>query len=323
MFDALGEEYWSWFAVTASDQVHIDACSEELAVMLNGANAMAPIFAAVCGNSPITGGRRSPHGAIAGRDAAMVGLQRYGLPERLGFEHQRHWPVTSMEDWVQSVSDLSYLLRPAQTMQTSGKSKSTELSPPPGSPPNRSFRDFVTKTNPHLVATEDDLWEEFKSHERYVWHAARPRWQQGTVEFRGACQQPHVQGEVGHMIPSALALGAAERASQIWDLLSSDPRVGGWAGLGMWYHAAIVNGLGGTGYGPCEKTAGATVIEQVLHLVEDGLRDRGLGEEVYLQPVWERLQTRQNPGQVLRHLYEDTERPHRAAALLEHTQVTV
>jgi len=45
--------------------------------------------------------------------------------------------------------------------------------------------------------------------------------------------------------------------------------------------------------------------------------------QVYLQPVWERLQTRQNPGQVLRHLYEDTERPHRAAALLEHTQVTV
>jgi len=184
MFDVLSEEYWKWFAVTASDQVHIDAHQGELVTLINTANAIAPIVSAICGNSPITGGKRSPHSAIAGRDAALLGLQRYGLPEHLGFEAERHWPLVTMEDWIESASSLNYLLRPDAVQL--GKSKSVELRPPPKSPPCRPFSDFVNDYGVDLVSSDQELWEEFKNHERYVWHAARPRWEQTTVEFRGS-----------------------------------------------------------------------------------------------------------------------------------------
>ena len=88
MFEVLGQEHWPWFAVTASDQIHVDSHRNELVVALNAANAIAPVVSAVCGNSPIAAGRRAPHGGIAGRDAALLGLARYGLPEHLGFEAQ-------------------------------------------------------------------------------------------------------------------------------------------------------------------------------------------------------------------------------------------
>jgi len=319
MFEALGSDNWSWFAVTASDQIHIDAHRDELVVGLNAANAIAPIVAAVCGNSPVSSGKRAPHGAIAGRDAALLNLERYGFPDHLGFGPKHHWPLSSVEDWVQSASSLTYLLRPSE--KQAGKSKSVELRPPPRSPPCRPFSDFVTGDGASLIKTEDDLWEEFKNHERYVWHAARPRWEQGTVEYRAACQQPHSTDQLDHMVPSALSLGCSESAEEIWELFS-DTDVGGWPSLAYWYRAAIVNGLNGTGMGPTMQD-GELLLVKVLRLIEDGLKKRGAGEEVYMEPVWTRVHAGENPGQILRSHYEATKRYDRAAALIEHAEVTV
>jgi len=317
MFDALGEKYWSWFAVTASDQVHIDAYRGELPALLNTANALAPVVAALCGNSPISGGRRAPHSAVAGRDAAMIDLQRYGLPEHLGFEESRTWPLTSMEDWVRSTAELPYLLRPDAAPAGIEKSKATELIPPPGVRHGASFREYLESG---LATSEDEQWQEFVSHERYVWHAARPRWQQGTIEFRGVCQQPHT-GNSDHMVASAIALGCAESAPQLWELLSSTA-VGGWPGLGMWYRAAVINGLAGAGKGP-RLPDGTLVLSKSIELLQEGLHARGAGEEVYLEPLWQRIEEQKNPGQVTRELYEDDLREHRAAALLDRVEVVL
>ena len=319
MFDVLGQEYWPWFAVTASDQVHIDSHRDELVVALNAANAIAPIVSAVCGNSPVSAGRRAPHGGFAGRDAALLGLQRYGLPEHLGFEAEHQWPLSSVEDWVQSAANLPYLLRPSE--KQGGKSKSVELEPPPRSPPCRPFSDFVVGDGAMMMETDEDLWQEFKSHERYVWHAARPRWEQATIEYRGACQQPHHAGGLDHMVPSALSLGCSESAEEIWQLFC-DKSVGGWPALAMWYRSAVINGLHGTGVGPTAED-GELILTKVLQVIEKGLKGRGAGEEIYMEPIWERVNARQNPGQLLRSLYEGTQRQDRAAVLLDQCQVTM
>ena len=100
--------------------------------------------------------------------------RRYGLPS-----HQtlpEHWPLTSLEDWVADVSQLPYLLRP-RTLRMAHedgvlsnfpsevvpekKSKSIELVPPESG--HVPFEEYV-RLHPDL--SEQELWDEFVSHER-------------------------------------------------------------------------------------------------------------------------------------------------------------
>jgi hypothetical protein len=105
---------------------------------------------------------------------------------------------------------------------------------------------------------------------------------------------------VDHMVPSALALGCAENASAIWDVVSDE--IGSWPVLSTWYRAAVVNGLDGTGKGPvCSD--GQLLMLKVLELIHTGLKDRGAGEEIFMEPVWERFHAGENPGQAIWCMY--------------------
>ena len=90
----------------------------------------------------------------------------------------------------------------------------------------------------------------------------------------------------------------------------------------MWYRSAVINGLHGTGVGPTAED-GELILTKVLQVIEKGLKGRGAGEEIYMEPIWERVNARQNPGQLLRSLYEGTQRQDRAAVLLDQCQVTM
>lgn len=54
-------------------------------------------------------------------------------------------------------------------------------------------------------------WDDFEMHEHYVWHSARPRPKQSTVELRAACQQPGS----ANMAVSALALAIVEATPEL------------------------------------------------------------------------------------------------------------
>ncbi len=114
----------------------------------------------------------------------------------------------------------------------------------------------------------------------------------GTIEFRSGCCQPAADA----MTIAAFHTGLMENLEQLDALMEKDT---------VLYHH---------GYQPTElrkmfnqrihpafvdEDALYQLAEQILTLASDGLKKRELGEEVYLQPLFERIRTRQNPAEHL------------------------
>ncbi len=149
---------------------------------------------------------------------------------------------------------------------------------------HRPFREILVEEGPDLDA--------FLLHEHYIWHAVRLRAAYGTVEIRPACQQPPADA----MAATALALGLVEAAPALVDYVEAALGPGAWAIQRRYYIQAAREGLAAPE--PCPG-----FLENVLVLVERGLERRGQDEEVYLGPLWERLERRQNPAQRMRQVY--------------------
>lgn len=131
-------------------------------------------------------------------------------------------------------------------------------------------------------------WDTFKVHEKYCWSSARPRTQQRTMEFRAACTQPWED----HMVVPALSLGIMEAAANI---VSDDKLhdLHDWKLQRRFHDAAVTHGLRA-------RVDGLDVIgvlTRVLELCHAALKERGHGEEVYLEPLFGRVERRENPGQ--------------------------
>jgi gamma-glutamylcysteine synthetase len=159
LYRAMGQE-WLWYTVTASDQVQIDISRHELVHILNFGNLMAPVIIALCANSPVYAGSLSPY--CSGREGQMAaihaGEHRHGMPVR---------PYTSIEDYVATISDSTFLILRADNIVV---------------PSSQIFTEYLAEHGPDFEA--------FLFHEHYIWNSARLRVAYGTVEIRPACQQP-------------------------------------------------------------------------------------------------------------------------------------
>ena len=137
----------------------------------------------------------------------------------------------------------------------------------------------------------EEAWRAFMVHDHYVWHSARPRSRQGTIEIRCACQQPWDS----HMASAALSLGiisaAQELATFIQDKLGSDA----WETMRRWHADVIRSGLAAP-----EPADGFTL--GVLERAKGALRGRGRKEATYLDPLFRRLERGENPAQQARAL---------------------
>jgi hypothetical protein len=92
-------------------------------------------------------------------------------------------------------------------------------------------------------APSDAEWRHFLAHDHYVWHSARPRVRQATVELRAACQQPW--GE--HMAAQALQLAIVEawRDLEAWvvgDLFRGD-EAAAWRCMHALHAHVVAHGL--------------------------------------------------------------------------------
>lgn len=126
--------------------------------------------------------------------------------------------------------------------------------------------------------------------DHYSWANARPRRAYSTVEYRPACQQPQEDA----WLPTALTIGIVERAERVLELMLSAE--GGWAQLRGARRRAIAGGM--------RSLAGREdEVRRFLDLVADGLAGRGLGEEVFLRPAYERLATLRGPADAARELH--------------------
>ncbi len=261
LYRAMGDD-WLWYTVTASDQIQVAISRDEMIGLLNALLLLSPAMVALCGHSPVYGGRLSPYcSAREGRALEMVRHgTRHGMPPR---------PYTDVEDLVARLVDYPCLVRRVGGQWVAER---------------RPFREILVEEGPELDA--------FLLHEHYIWHAVRLRAAYGTVEIRPACQQPPADA----MAATALALGLVEAAPRLVDYVEAALGAQAWTVLRQYYIRAARDGLAAPE--PCPG-----FLENVLGLVEKGLERRGQDEQVYLGPLWERLERRRNPAQRMRRVY--------------------
>ncbi|MCD7866614.1 MAG: glutamylcysteine synthetase [Clostridiales bacterium] len=111
----------------------------------------------------------------------------------------------------------------------------------------------------------------------------------GTIEFRSACCQPAAES----MTVAAFHVGLMENLSGLDELMEQD-------------HVIYHHGYTATELrrmllmrelpGFVDPDALYELAGQVVALAEDGLKRRGLGEEIYLTPLYDRIRARQSPA---------------------------
>jgi glutamate--cysteine ligase len=253
---------WLRFAVTASDQVHLDVTRDELIPSFNLLNAVAGALIALTANSPVYGGRLGGH--ASGRERLMAGTTgeryRHGAIPR---------PFVDVEDYVRWASGFRCLCLP------DGRG-GYRL-------PSGSYLDHARRRGADL--------EEFLFHEHYLWPSARPRARLGTLEVRPACQQPWDAS----WAPAAMAVGLGEALSDASLVVEEMLGPGAWPRL-LGYRAAAVR----VGVRAPEPAPG--FLEALLDVAEGGLKARGFGEETFAEPLRERVAGRSGPADLARRL---------------------
>jgi len=278
LLEVLGNP-WLWFTLTASDQVHVTVGPSELIAQTNLANLLAPVAVALCANSPVYGGQDS--GFASAREGRMGEIHaesfRHGMPEG---------PSPDLHDWISRLADQPWLM----SRRADG-------------PPVAETGSFAAWMD-EKTRDEDEGWQAFLFHEHYIWNTARPRSAHGTLELRSAGQQP---GD-SHFAAAALSLGIVEAGAEIAGWLDEVLREEAWPTMRRWQHQTVRDGL-------CDPVPG--LLSGILDLCRQGLERRGLGEEVYMEPLFARVAAGRNPAQESLAAF----RAGGIEALVEHTRI--
>mmetsp|Transcript_24709 Transcript_24709/g.34060 ORF Transcript_24709/g.34060 Transcript_24709/m.34060 type:complete len:429 (-) Transcript_24709:198-1484(-) len=259
---------WLPFTVTAADQVHVSILQSEILPLTNVCNLLAPVVVALCGNSSVYAGQQA--GVCSARMSLMADTQR-DHPHRHAMPGRAH---SSLEDMVSTLASHKMLLAPSHAPLING-----------------NLFDYLQD-----VSCEDAQMEAFLMHEHYVWHSARPRSKQGTLEMRAACQQPWSQRHAA----AALNVGLVCAAEQLEEIIEA--QFGGveraWPKFQEYLSQVVQHGLAADE--PCEG-----FLLGVLEACAESLQARGKGEDEFLQPLWERLRKRSNPAQDVALVFEE------------------
>lgn len=280
------------FAVTASDQLRFGVAQDELIDMLNLGSFLGPLVNAFCGNSPIYGmadnyycaGRHNiQSGAVYGEDDV-----RYGMLEK---------PFESVADMVTRFAKLRFLL---------------QIEDEKYAPHKGTFLDYIDACQAAGAPT-GQLVGAYLFHESLVWPYARARIDEGTIALRAACQQPWDE----HMAACALNFGFITANEKLHDFFHTyiDPPVAPRVRPGIrqppdpprapWdsWHRMRAFDPQPTAYGMEAREPFTALLEGSLQVAHDALTARGLGEEVYLEPMWKRLADKENPAQRIRRVF--------------------
>ena len=283
LFKSIGEE-WKLYGVCAQEYVQLTCGTEEFLEQLKLGHMLEPVMLALFGNSVVWGGE--DHYRCAGAQH---------LQDQFPLESGRcgmfaSFPKT-VEEYVQNIVDRKNLLL---TDAEGWKNSCTEV-----------FSSLLV---------EHDMETLLLEHMSCDWGPVRPVLESGLLEWR--CAQQPQDAQISF---AALTLGIMERLED-WklflDSFSNEPLEPMMVGIRMeelhkirmervrdpwdeflsWRKTAIDYGLG-----KGELFTG--LIESVLQLAQDGLEARGMGEEVYLAPLWKRWETKQNPAQYVRRAF--------------------
>lgn len=111
----------------------------------------------------------------------------------------------------------------------------------------------------------------------------------GTIEFRSMCCQPISDS----MCAAAFHIGLLERLDELQGLLNSDDAI-----YSHGYSASELQRMFSQLYMPAfvDKNKLIQTLIRILELSESGLKQRGMNEEIFLKPLFERAYTLTSPA---------------------------
>ena len=262
------------FTITAASQAHIDVSEDEAVMALNCLNSLAGVFIALCANSPLWRNMRF-HGCMASRElfydyAYAARRNRFGIPNR---------PFASLEDYFRFLCSLQLEIverAPEFLLLTDSV----------------SFHDFIHSDKEFRCASASGLSrhahskiEDLEILDGLVWYNNRLSPKYGTIEARNFCQQPRD----ALLAPAAMTLGLVENLEAVAEFVGLFP-IQQWIDLRV---SAARNGLSAR----IHDRDVLPIVRDALNLAYDGLILRGFGEELFLDPLFERVAERKSPAE--------------------------
>jgi glutamate--cysteine ligase len=259
--------------IIAATQSNVNALdARELVQSLNVMLALVPVQNALFENSPVWEGKTDS------RYRSIRPMFWYGRnePWRVGMPPA---PFSSLEDYLRRIWELETFL-----VQRGDRTYEVE-----GNPPFHRYleyggvgRDVNTGRRIELEPTREDI----QQHNGFVWWDSRVQTPPRSVylENRVASAQP--PGE--ELTVLAFHLGLVESANEAAAILEDYS----WEDLRAARLSALTHTLGGKiGRRPI-----AALARQMVDVAHAGLAARGLGEERYLEPLYERIDKRESPA---------------------------
>ena len=258
--------------ITASNQCHIEIGLENAIPATNVLNALSGLQIILHANSPIWEGQVDP---VYKANREMFWdicypdrLNQIGIPPK--FE--------DIESYVDLLLKFKPLLvkREGHYLQILNK---------------KTFEDFLLDETPTIGSTLTDKQviiqpkiDDIQQLIPFSWFNARLVPKYGTIESRMCCQQP--QGE--NLTTAALTLGiienlqAAEKLTRLYS-------------LNVW-RKLRTQAAEHTFNTQIKGNSVLPLLRQLLDLAKEGLENRGFEEEVFLEPLYKRLEEQQSPA---------------------------
>lgn len=259
------------FTVSATNQAHIDVTMAESASAVNVFNGLSGAQIALTANSTVRRGKIDQEFCALAEDfwyRWLPGDARVGMTAR---------PFTDWEDYMRHICSF----RPVFVVRGGSYLGIYRYD---------SFAGYVAAGKDARGEDEtgnrvplEPCYADLNRHFTFCWHDARLS-EYFTLENRVNCQQP--PGE--ELSVTALSLGLLENLDEAAELVRSYP----WETLRQLHDAAVRQG-------PQAEAEGIPVMElarQMFNLSVLGLKKRDLGEEIFLAPLWHRLERARCPA---------------------------
>lgn len=259
--------------VSAGNQCHIDIDDDEMFMANQVLNVTSALQIALQANSPVWQSQWSGKQAAREYFYDLI-LRSAHLQKRYGIA-----PLfKNIEEYVNYLCHEQILIiyRDGQALEVRGY----------------NFQEYLQQSQVEVFDVDNNaVWvqpalTDLHAHCGLLYLNARlvPRF--GTIEVRMPCQQPPNEA----LVTAAISLGLLENLEKATEFIQC-LKASEWHQL---RRDAIAVGLQTTLHGNTHNFH--QLLHEILNIAEEGLKKRGWEEEVFLKPLFDRLETQQNPA---------------------------
>ena len=267
--------------VSASNQCHVSLCQKEMIIATNILNAFSGLQIVLNANSPIWRGKIDKQ-YKANREL----FWDFCFPDRL---HQAGIPkkFNSIEDYIETLASFK-----SQRVMRNGNAYRIVS--------QKSFKEFLKNTS--LTIGENRLGdreeitpsiEDIHTMNLFCYYNARLVSKFGTIESRMSCQQPPNET----LTTAALTLGIIENLGKSKKLMNSFS----WK---SWQELRL-DAIKHSFKAKINEQSVVLLIKQLLDIAREGLINRQLGEEHFLNPLYHRLASLKSPADIAIDIFKE------------------